>query len=86
MTCSAIGKLSGGGLAGDKGFGISPPMIEGAAAQIRDVIRLGVQVGIVIGGGNALRGLGASHIGMLATIISVRSRTASSRLTRPRAS
>ncbi len=57
-------KLSGEVLAGDKGFGISPEVIEGVAAQIRDVTALGVQVGIVIGGGNIFRGLAASNIGM----------------------
>ena len=57
-------KLSGEVLAGDQGFGISPKVIEGVAGQIRDVARLGVEVGIVIGGGNIFRGLAASHIGM----------------------
>jgi uridylate kinase len=57
-------KLSGEVLAGEKGFGISPAVIEGVAAQIRDVTEMGAQVGVVIGGGNIFRGLAASNIGM----------------------
>ncbi len=72
-------KLSGEVLAGDKGFGIDPDVIGGVAGQIRDVAKLGVQVGVVIGGGNIFRGLAASdsgmdrvnadYMGMLATVI-----------------
>lgn len=57
-------KLSGEVLAGDKGFGITPPVIGGVAEQIREIVALGVEVGIVIGGGNIFRGLAASHLGM----------------------
>jgi uridylate kinase len=57
-------KLSGEVLAGDLGFGISPPVIGDVARQIREMTALGVQVGVVIGGGNIFRGLAASHLGM----------------------
>ena len=57
-------KLSGEVLAGDQGFGITPPVIGGVAEQIREIVGLGVQVGVVIGGGNIFRGLAASHLGM----------------------
>jgi len=57
-------KLSGEVLAGDKGFGIDPPVLQEVADQIREVVALGVQVGIVIGGGNIFRGLAASRLGM----------------------
>ena len=72
-------KLSGEALAGEQGYGIDPPVLERVAAEMRDVIALGVQVGIVIGGGNIFRGVAASaggmdratayYMGMLATII-----------------
>ena len=72
-------KLSGEALQGDKGYGISPPMIEGLACEIKAVVELGVQVALVIGGGNIFRGVSASaqgmdrasadHMGMLATVI-----------------
>ena len=57
-------KLSGEVLAGGEGFGISPPVIGDIANQIGEITKLGVQVGIVIGGGNIFRGLAASHLGM----------------------
>jgi uridylate kinase len=57
-------KLSGEVLAGDQGFGISPPVIGRVADQVAEIVRLGVQVGIVIGGGNIFRGLAASRLGM----------------------
>src|SRR5205823_5416329 len=72
-------KLSGEVLAGDGGHGISEDVIAGLADEIRDVHALGVQVGIVLGGGNIFRGLAASargmdrvaadYMGMLATVI-----------------
>jgi uridylate kinase len=72
-------KLSGEGLAGEDGFGIDPGVIGGIAKQIRDVHSLGVQVGIVIGGGNIIRGMtaasqgmdraNADYMGMLASVI-----------------
>jgi uridylate kinase len=72
-------KLSGEALAGDGGFGIDPAVIRAIAEEIRDVHALGVEIGIVIGGGNVIRGVAASaqgmdrasadYMGMLASII-----------------
>ncbi|HSE91690.1 MAG TPA: UMP kinase [Methylomirabilota bacterium] len=72
-------KLSGEALAGDQGYGIDPAVLERIAAETREVAILGVQVAIVIGGGNIFRGVAASaggmdratadYMGMLATII-----------------
>ncbi len=72
-------KLSGEALQGDKGYGISPPIIEGIAEELKEVHGLGVQVALVIGGGNIFRGIAASaqgmdrasadYMGMLATVI-----------------
>jgi len=72
-------KLSGEALMGDQSFGISPDMIKYVAGEIRSVAELGVQIGIIVGGGNIFRGIAASsygmdrssadHMGMLATII-----------------
>ena len=57
-------KLSGEALAGQQGYGIDPDVITGIAAEIREVVALGVQVALVIGGGNIFRGLAASSAGM----------------------
>ncbi|MCM2266038.1 MAG: UMP kinase [Desulfuromonadales bacterium] len=57
-------KLSGEALAGQLGYGIDPDVIIGIAAEIREVVDLGVQVALVIGGGNIFRGLAASSAGM----------------------
>lgn len=57
-------KLSGEVLAGERSFGIDPRVIGGIAEQIREIFQLGIEVGIVIGGGNIFRGLAASHLGM----------------------
>jgi uridylate kinase len=72
-------KLSGEALMGDREFGIDPAVLRQYAAEIRDVTDLGVQMGIVIGGGNIYRGVTNStdgidkvtgdHMGMMATII-----------------
>ncbi len=72
-------KLSGEALMGAQSFGIDEPVVVKIAEEIREVIALGVQVAIVIGGGNIIRGLAASHrgidratgdyMGMLATVI-----------------
>jgi len=73
-------KLSGEALCGSTGgFGIDPDVLKATAAELAEVYQLGVQVGIVVGGGNIFRGLkGASagmdraqsdYMGMLATVI-----------------
>jgi uridylate kinase len=71
-------KISGEALAGDKGFGLDNVTIEGVVAQIKKVVELGTDVGLVIGGGNFWRGKqhdshmdrsAADHMGMLATIM-----------------
>jgi uridylate kinase len=72
-------KLSGEALAGSQGYGLDPPMLVRIGAEVREVTELGVQIAIVIGGGNIFRGVAASaggmeratadYMGMLATII-----------------
>ena len=72
-------KVSGEMLAGDQGFGIQPDVIRRYAREIHEVSSLGVEVAIVIGGGNIFRGLAgasrgmdrahADYMGMLATVI-----------------
>lgn len=57
-------KLSGGQLAGEGGFGINPTTIARTAAEIREVHELGVQVCVVVGGGNIIRGMAAANEGM----------------------
>jgi uridylate kinase len=57
-------KLSGEALAGQQGYGIDPDIIMGIAREIRGVVDLGVQLAIVIGGGNIFRGVAASSAGM----------------------
>jgi len=72
-------KLSGEAIGGESGIGISPEAIQDMAQQIREVRDLGVQVVVVVGGGNIFRGLPGSergieratgdYMGMLATVI-----------------
>jgi len=72
-------KLSGESLAGDQGYGIDPLTINAIAREISEVVAQGVQLALVIGGGNIFRGLAASskgmdrasadYMGMLATMI-----------------
>lgn len=72
-------KLSGESLMGDQRYGIKPDMLIHYAEQIKDLIDLGVQVAVVIGGGNIFRGLQAEaagiervqgdYMGMMATVI-----------------
>ncbi|RFA28248.1 UMP kinase [Alkalilimnicola ehrlichii] len=72
-------KLSGEALMGDGDYGISPAVIRRLASEIREIVELGVQVALVVGGGNIFRGAGLAaegmdrvtgdHMGMLATVI-----------------
>jgi uridylate kinase len=72
-------KLSGEALMGVEDYGIDPAMLKRIAAEIREVTSLGVQVAVVIGGGNIFRGAGLArtgmdrvtgdHMGMLATVM-----------------
>lgn len=70
-------KVSGEALAGDKGFGLDEPTLAKISNSIKKVVDMGVQVSIVVGGGNIWRGRSsenmdrtrADHMGMLATVI-----------------
>lgn len=72
-------KLSGEALMGDQGFGISPQTLKYVADEVRSLTEIGVEVAVVVGGGNIFRGIAASsynmdrtsadHMGMLATVI-----------------
>jgi len=57
-------KLSGEALAGQQGYGIDPDVIRGIAKEVKEVTELGVQVALVIGGGNIFRGISAASMGM----------------------
>src|SRR3990167_1283569 len=57
-------KVSGEALMGDKGYGIDPVVIDSVAGEIKEVHEMGVEIAIVIGGGNIFRGLAATAIGM----------------------
>jgi len=72
-------KLSGEVLAGDASFGIDPDRVKALATEVAEVAQSGVQIGLVVGGGNFFRGVAAAaqkmervtadHMGMLATVI-----------------
>jgi len=72
-------KLSGEALLGESDYGIDPNMLKRVASEIREVVALGLQVAVVIGGGNIFRGAGLAragmdrvtgdHMGMLATVM-----------------
>src|ERR1700727_3204881 len=72
-------KISGEALAANQGFGVENRRIHKIAAEVGDVHKLGVQIAIVVGGGNFFRGVAeqakhmdrvyADHMGMLATVI-----------------
>ncbi|WP_068556168.1 UMP kinase [Thermotalea metallivorans] len=70
-------KLSGEALAGEKGFGLDEKTLDSIAAQVKEIFDLGVEVSIVVGGGNFWRGRSgkgmdrttADYMGMLATVI-----------------
>lgn len=57
-------KLSGEALSGKQGYGIEPKVIQSIAAQVKDVAALGVEIAIVVGGGNIWRGKTGSEMGM----------------------
>ena len=72
-------KLSGEALAGEQGFGIDPPVVDRLTEEVKTIHEMGVALGLVIGGGNIVRGAMASqqgmdrvqadYMGMLATVI-----------------
>lgn len=72
-------KLSGEALQGEEGFGIDPSILDRMALEIKELIEMGVEVGVVIGGGNLFRGaklakagmnrVVGDHMGMLATVM-----------------
>ncbi|TMW73236.1 UMP kinase [Alteribacter natronophilus] len=72
-------KLSGEALAGDQGYGIDPSVIQSIGEQIKEISELGVEVAIIVGGGNIWRGMAGSakgmdratadYMGMLATVM-----------------
>jgi uridylate kinase len=72
-------KLSGEALMGDLGYGIDPEVVQGIAGEVSEVVGDGVQMAIVVGGGNIFRGIKASaagmdratadYIGMIATVM-----------------
>lgn len=90
VTCAPMGvdkpaykrillKLSGEALMGDSGYGINPEVIDGIAKEVAEVAQLGVEVAVVVGGGNIFRGVSesakgmdrasADYVGMLATVM-----------------
>src|SRR5690625_1936931 len=72
-------KLRGEALSGDRGFGIEPAIIQSIARQVKEVAQLGIEIAIVVGGGNIWRGkvgsemgmdrANADYMGMLATVM-----------------
>lgn len=72
-------KLSGEALMGEQQFGIDPAIVDRIATEVQELVNLGIQVALVIGGGNIFRGVSlsskgmdratADHMGMLATVI-----------------
>ena len=75
----ALLKISGEALMGDRGYGIDPEVLARVAAEIADTVQLGVELAIVVGGGNIFRGVSESargmdrttgdYVGMLATVM-----------------
>ncbi|MDX8046968.1 UMP kinase [Gracilibacillus sp. S3-1-1] len=72
-------KLSGEALSGEQGFGLEPTIVQSVAKQVKDIVELGVEVAVVVGGGNIWRGkvgsemgmdrANADYMGMLATVM-----------------
>lgn len=84
-------KLSGEALMGDRGFGIDPKVVDRLAREIAEAHRLGIQIGVVVGGGNIFRGVAVAaeggdrttgdYLGMLGTVMNALAmRTAIDRL------
>ena len=80
MTKRVLVKFSGEALAGEEGYGIDTQILNFIAGEIKDLVDNGVEVGIVVGGGNIIRGVTAAadgiikrtsgdYMGMLATVI-----------------
>jgi len=80
MAKRVLVKYSGEALAGESGFGIESKVLDYLASELKTLVEAGIEVGIVIGGGNFVRGVSASkgglirrtsgdHMGMLATVI-----------------
>ena len=77
-------KLSGEAMMGTQGLGIDPQVVNAVALELKEVKELGVEIGLIIGGGNIFRGLSASargmdrvtadYMGMLATVINALAR------------
>jgi uridylate kinase len=75
----ALLKISGEALMGDKGYGIDPEVLIRIATEIADTVALGVELAVVVGGGNIFRGVSESargmdrttgdYVGMLATVM-----------------
>jgi len=57
-------KLSGEALSGEEGYGLSPAIIQSVARQVKEISELGVEVAVVVGGGNIWRGKVGSEVGM----------------------
>ncbi len=72
-------KLSGEALMGDRSFGIDPEVVQNIALQVAEIVKDGIEVAIVVGGGNIFRGINgadkgmdratADYIGMIATVM-----------------
>src|SRR6185503_731223 len=72
-------KLSGEALLGNADYGVDPSVLKRIAGELQDIVEMGVQVAVVLGGGNIFRGAGlaragmdrvaADHMGMLATVM-----------------
>ncbi|HEY2273982.1 MAG TPA: UMP kinase [Steroidobacteraceae bacterium] len=72
-------KLSGEALLGESDYGVDPTVLKRIAGELQDIVQMGVQIAVVIGGGNIFRGAGlaragmdrvaADHMGMLATVM-----------------
>lgn len=80
MTKRVLVKFSGEALAGEMGFGIDTQILNYIANEIKELVNAGIQVGVVVGGGNFIRGVSAAkdgiikrtsgdYMGMLATVI-----------------